>query len=45
MAFLLNEPDVAADADGACACVRLLERKTDLDRVRIFRYIPWIFVC
>lgn len=28
MAFLLNEPDVAADTDGVCAYVRLLEMKT-----------------
>lgn len=40
MAFLLNEPDVAADADGACACVRLLEGKMYLVRVRTFRYVP-----
>lgn len=30
MAFLLNEPDIAADTDGVCACVRLLEKKTYL---------------
>lgn len=28
MAFLLNEPDIAADADGECACVRLLDMKS-----------------
>lgn len=27
MAFLLNEPDIAADADGVCACVRPLDMK------------------
>lgn len=27
MAFLLNEPDIAADTDGACACVRLPVRE------------------
>lgn len=30
MAFLLNEPDISADTDGVCACVRLLEKKTYL---------------
>lgn len=41
MAFLLNEPDIAADADGACACVRLLEMKTCLPvSMRTLQYIP-----
>lgn len=41
MAFLLNEPDIAADADGACACVRLLEMKTYLPvSMRTLQYIP-----
>ena len=40
MAFLLNEPDIAADADGVCACVRLLEKKMCLpDSVRTLRFI------
>lgn len=32
MAFLLNEPDIAADTDGACACV--------IAGTRIFQHIP-----